>query len=189
MNVLEVIKTTDEILSLGICDEFENGIDAADVEELSSNKRCVSLLSACNFVLEELYRDFATDCRSTVVEAVNGHIDTRNLSLCRVVSLLDSRGRVSAYTYAADGIDVEFDGKYNLTYARIPDKLHFDSDLVLPSPRITFRIFVYGVMSEYLRRLGDYNACAVWQEKYDAAIEIARRKTAMLKMPSRRWLC
>lgn len=181
MNVIEVIKTADEILSLGI--------NVEETADLSSDNRCVSLLSCCNFLLEELSREFASDCRTTVVQATDGFVDTRSLSLCRVISVVDSRGNTVPFKYAQGGIRVDFDGRYNLTYAHLPNKLDFTSEVALPTPRVTFRIFVYGVVAEYLRRLGDYVTCAVWQEKFDAALSVARRKSERLTMPSRRWLC
>lgn len=178
MTVIEVIKAVNDILNLGLNTE----------ESWDNQPPCAALLACCNFTLEELYRKYATGCRQTVVEAVNGFIPTTDIKLCRVFSLTDSCGRSVRFKYATEGLTVQSDGKFNLTYAKLPDNLDFTSGVSLPTPRITERIFIYGVIAEYLRVIGDYTASNVWRDKYDDALIVATADKTTAKMPTRRWL-
>lgn len=182
MTVANVIETVEEILNGGsvMCAE-ENG------ENVSPDEKYKSLVSCCNFVLEDLYRDYATDCRKTVVEVKNGIADVSGLNMCRVLSLADSSGNSASFTYNSQGLLAETDGRYNLTYARLPQTLTYVSEVVLPDPRITYRIFIYGVIAEYLKRRGDYQKSAVWNDKFVTALSAAYRTCAGV-MPVRRWL-
>lgn len=178
MTVTEIISTVNNILNLG-----------ADVEaSLSEQPVCATLLTCCNFTLEDMYRNYATCIRQTVVEAVDGFIPTNDVRLCRVFALTDSCGREARYKYTSGGLLVDVDGKYNLTYAKLPAELDFASEVTLPSPRITERMFVYGVIAEYLRMAGDYTAAGVWRDKLDAALSVATADKTTAKMPARRWL-
>lgn len=178
MKVTEIISTVNNILNLGV-----------DVEaDLTQQEVCAKLLACCNFASEDLYRSYAVCARKTVVEAVDGYIPTKDLRLCRVCSLTDSCGQNVRFKYASDGLLVNVDGKYNLAYAKLPDELDFASEVTLPSPRITYRIFVYAVIAEYLRITGDYTAAGVWRDKLDGALSVATADKTTAKMPSRRWL-
>lgn len=178
MTVTELISTINNILNLG-----------ANVEEnMNGQPVCTALLTCCNLALEDLYRNYVACCRKTVVEAKDGFVDTKELKLCKVISLTDSRGCSAHFRYVDGGLLTQSDGKYNLIYAKLPSRLNFDSEIELPSPRLSSRIFVYAVIAQYLTLTGDYTAAQAWQDKLDAAISVAFADKAAGKMPSRRWL-
>lgn len=183
MTAVNVIETIDEILNLDIVKDVEGKTTTYDADD-----RCRSLLSCCNFVLEDLYREHATDCHSTVVEAINGLIDVSDYRICKVVSVVDSCGVNVPFKYCSNGLSVKCDGRYNLTYAKLPKQVDYSCEIVLPSSVITYRMFIYGVIAEYLRRQGDYNSSAVWADKFDAALKVATSLKSNVVMPSRRWL-
>lgn len=183
MTAANIIETIDEILNLGIAVDVKAGTTTFDTDE-----RCNSLLSCCNFVLEDLYREHAAGCHSTVVEAANGLIDTSDYRICKVISVVDSCGVNVPFKYCADGLSVKRDGRYNLTYAKLPKQVDYAGEIVLPSSVITHRIFIYGVIAEYLRRQGDYNNSAVWTDKFVSAVHVATSLKTNVVMPSRRWL-
>ena len=187
MTVCNVITTADNILNLNIVSQLDVSAQTL-AQAMRHNADCNLLLTCCNSVMEDLFRQFAFDCRSTVVEAVNGLIDTSLLKICRAVSLTDSAGRKTPFAYCASGLKVDADGKYNLTYARLPDELDFDTDVTLPNCKITNRIFTYGVIAEYLRIVGDYLNSQSWLGKFNQALTVATTSKTDLRLPSRRWL-
>lgn len=185
MNVVEVVETVDEILDLGIKTEIDDALPKA--QAMAKNGKCVSLLSCCNFVSEELYRDYAVTRCNTVVEAKDGFIDTADLKMCRALALADSLGNFAPFKYAENGLAVKRDGKYNLAYAKLPAELGMESEIVMPAPRITYRMFVYGVIAEFLQREGDYSKSEIWRTKLNAALSAASVNVCA-SMPVRRWL-
>ncbi len=147
----------------------------------------VKLLNCCNFVLEELYANYASALYKTVVTAEDNVINVDNLNLAKVISLTDSYGNEVKYRYTERGLFVDYDGSFNLTYGKMPATLGWNDEVILPSKRITPRIFAYGVLAEYFCAIGDTNSSYNYQNKYLQALKFATIKTSGIKLPSRRW--
>ena len=181
MKINEIIKMSSEILNLDLSEEnFGNEMPEEPVIKI--------LLNCCNFVYEELFRDYATSLRKTVVEVCDGFVDTSVYKMCRVISLVDAEGCDVKYRYADGGLYVEMDGKYNLCYARLPDVLGWGEEVRMPSPRITERMFVYGVVREYYAVTGDWALAKQWDARFKDALQVAGVKTSSMRLPVRRWL-
>ena len=182
MKVRELLKLCGEMANLNFPTEEET-------ETADEQGGCVrQLLTCCNFTLEELYRDYASAIRKTVIEVVEGFADTSGLQLCKVISLLDGEGNDVKYRYTEGGLSVERDGKYNLCYARLPSKVGLEDEITLPSPRITERVLSYGILREYFFLNGDRATASQWEERYKDALRIADVKNSPMRMPVGRWV-
>lgn len=182
MKTNEIIKMSGEILNLDLSEDYFHS------EQMPADNIVKILLNSCNFVYEELFRDYATSLRKTVVDVVDGFADTSAYRLCRVISLVDAEGNDVKYRYGDGGLYVDKDGKYNLCYARLPDVLGWGEEVKMPSPRITERMLVYGVVREYYAITGDWNSAAQWDARFKDALQVAGVKTSSMKMPVGRWL-
>ena len=182
MKVKELLMLCAEMGNLNLdVNTFEN-----DAKVVGACAR--QLLNCCNFVLEELYRDYASAVKRTVVEVADGFVDTSSLNLCKVISLVDGEGNDVKYRYAEGGLSVNGSGKFNLCYARLPSALGLKDDIALPSPRITERVLAYGILREYFTIIGDTYTASQWEERYHGALRIADVKNSTMRMPARRWL-
>lgn len=181
MKINEIIKMSSEILNLNLPTELFD-------EEMPDDNMVRILLNSCNFVYEELYRDYATSLRKTVVEVIDGFVDTSVYRMCRVISLVDAEGNDVTFRYGDGGLYVDADGKYNLCYARLPDVLGWGDEVCMPSPRITERMFVYGVVREYYAVTGDWTLAKQWDTRFKDALQVAGVKTSSMRMPVRGWL-
>ncbi|MCH5153049.1 MAG: hypothetical protein J1F68_03740 [Clostridiales bacterium] len=181
MTVNEIVKMSSEILNLGLSEECFEG-------DLPDNNVVKILLNSCNFVYEELFREYATSLRKTVVEIKDGFADTSLYRMCRVISLVDAEGNDVKFRYGDGGLYVDADGKYNLCYARLPDVLSWGDEVRMPSPRITERMFVYGVVREYYSVTGDWALAKQWDTRFKDALQVAGVKTSSMRMPVGRWL-
>lgn len=177
---------------LKLCSEMGNIIFPEDNQldtELKTQGSCASrLLNCCNNTVEELFRDYASALRKTVVEVVDGFADTSEYKLCRVISLVDGEGNEVKFRYTDGGIAVDTDGKYNLCYARLPNELGVNDEVVLPSPRITERIVAYGVLRDYFTTVGDTVTASQWEDRYKDALRVTDVKSSSMRMPVGRWL-
>lgn len=183
MKLYEILKTCGEILALDLPDEYFS----SEVSEVT-DARAKILVNCANFVNEELYRDYATSLRKTVVYATDGFIPTAALKMCKVISLTDSQGVEVKFRYGDGGVYVSSDGRYNVCYARLPDILGWLSEVTLPSPRITERILVYGIVREYYAVLGDWANAKQWDDRFKDALQVACCKTSSMRLPIRGWL-
>ena len=181
MKVKDLLKLCGEMGNLNLPDDVES-----DTEGQLNRVR--QLLNCCNFTLEELYRDYASSIRKTVVEVVDGFGDTSGLRMCKVISLVDGEGNDVKYRYTEGGLAVDADGRYNLCYARLPNDVNLNDDVTLPSPRITERMLAYGILREYFAINGDNLNSAIWDERYKDALRIVEVKTSSMRMPVGRWL-
>lgn len=187
MTVSELILKIDEILNLDVASRLD--VSAQTIEQaMEQDACCKTLLTCCNFVSDELYSDCALDCRTTVVQAANGLIDTSGLKMSKAVLLVDSLGNNVPFRQTSSGLTVKSDGKYNLTYARLPCALSFASVIQLPNSKITDRIFIYGVIAEYLRITGDYLQSESYLGKFTRSLSAALASKTNARLPARRWL-
>lgn len=184
MKLSEIVKTCSEIIHCDLDDECF----AAPYSQICSNNVIKTLVNGCNFVLEELYRDYATALGRTVVEVVDGFCDTGCYKLSRVISLLDGEGNNVKFRYGDGGLYVERDGKYNLCYARLPGEVGWDDDVRMPSPRVTERILIYGVIREYYATQGDWYNAKQWDGRFKDALRVADVKSSTMTMPVGRWV-
>ena len=187
MTVSELILNIDDLLNLQIISRLDLA-EQTIPQAMEQDACCRNLLACCNFVSDELYNGFALDCRSTVVEAKKGVADVGGLKLGKALALVDSSGSSVPFRHGSDGLYVNRDGKYNLTYARLPDKLHFTSEIQLPNSKITDRIYTYGVIAEYLRIAGDFNQSESYSAKFVQALSQATSSKTSARLPRRRWL-
>ncbi|MCH5160051.1 MAG: hypothetical protein J1F66_04295 [Clostridiales bacterium] len=182
MKVKDLLKICGEMANLNLNEE---NIES-ELETQGSSVR--QLLNCCNFTLEELYRDYASSIRKTVVEVVDGFADTSAFKLSKVISLVDGEGNDVKYRYTEGGLSVDEDGKYNLCYARLPNDVGLDDDVSLPSPRISERMLAYGILREYFTIIGDTLTASQWDERYKDSLRIADVKSSSMRMPVGRWL-
>ena len=182
MKTNDIIKMSAEVLNLDLPNEYFDS-------ELQPDDNLVKiLLNSCNFVYEELFRDYATSLRKTVVVVIDGFADISVYRLCRVISLVDAEGNDVPYRYSDGSLYVATDGRYNLCYARLPDILGWGDEVRMPSPRITERMMVYGVAREYYAITGDWTNALQWDTRFKDALQVAGVKTSSMKMPVGRWL-
>lgn len=155
--------------------------------DYTQNNCAVMLLAVANLVLQDLYCNWSTAVEKAIVTSENGLINTQNLNMCNVVRLTDGQGNDLPYRYTERGLFVDYDGTFNLLYAKMPQDIAWNDEFNLPSPRMTPRLFAYGMLGEYFHSIGDTIQAERYLSKYNEALRIATRKITSIKMPARRW--
>lgn len=183
MKVSQIAKICKELANLDLppnCYQTEG-------DDYSASDCAKLLLVASNVVLDDLYCNWTPSLCKAVVCSHDGFIDTQSLLLNSVVRLTDSQGDDVTYRYTERGLFVQMDGTFNLLYAKLPPTVDWNYQFVLPSPKITPRIFAYGVLAEYFHSIADDVQMQRYQAKYQDALHVATRKLSPMKMPARRW--
>ena len=183
MKLYKIAKIVNDVIGLQLSDAYFSDSDTTATSDSVVKK----LITCCNFVLERLYSDYATAICKTTISVTGGVANTSALRLNRVISLVSADGQDAKFRYTENGLEVETDGTYNLTYAKLPQELTWQSEVTLPSPRITERIYSYGVIAEYYSMLGDYANSRLWEDKFTNALKAACVKTSSQTMPVWRW--
>ena len=122
------------------------------------------------------------------MEVKNGIADIDPVAYS-VKCIEDNNGNKLPFDYTSQGVAVSApDGRYNAVFYKVPKTLTFDAEFTLPDPRFTCKLFMYGVIAEYLRRLGDYTAADSWKQQYEATLTSAVELSRAPKLRARRWL-
>lgn len=182
MKVSQIAKICKELANLDLppnCYQTEG--------DYTQDATATLLLTVANLVLEEIYCNYTNAIAKAVVNSKDGFVDTTKLSLCKVVKLTNSQGIDVPFRYTERGLFVENDGTFNLLYAKLPKQVDWNEEFILPSPRITPRIFAYGVLGEYFHSIGDGVQTQRYQDKFHDAMAFATRKISPMRMPARRW--
>lgn len=182
MKLSQLLQICGDLLDLDIPDAVFAASSA------SSDSRVVRMTVAFKQVYEEIYRDYASALRKTVVTAKDKKADVSLYKMCRVVTLTDGEGQNVPFRYGEQCLYTDRDGSFNMCYARLPEEVGWNDEVTMPTPRITPRIVAYGVARDYYTTLHDWQNAEQWDERFKNALRVACGKGAYGRMPARGWL-
>lgn len=78
-------------------------------------------------------------------------------------------------------------GKITVCYACVPQEKTLEDESAF-TQRVSKRLLVYGVLSEYCLASGLYEESAVWEKKYKDAVASAYRAKPAKRITARRWI-
>lgn len=174
MKVTDIIMKCAAVCGVNVTDENDEPTDCSK-----------NLLSALNDVVEQIHTELCGEIGAETVTAENGFV-TLPKSAVKILSLKSGDGVDVKYRYAGDKLAVNYAGKLNLTYRKLPPKLELGGEFFLPPP-VTERILAYGVAAEYFRSIGRYADSAPFEAAYSDALQIASFKASSQNMPAPVW--
>jgi hypothetical protein len=103
-----------------------------------------------------------------------------------IVSVKTLSGKDINYVLTTNGIVVK-SGTYIVKYTYFPKDVGYDDVISNFPTKVSERIFVYGVVSEYLYVKGVFDEAQMWEERFKNEMQslIRPQKSAKLKMS--RW--
>ena len=183
MKVKEIVQLCNEICNLELPQKVATEWND---ENANDNETVRKLILCCNSALEDLYCNYGADIATCEISSKNGFVNTSEMGLCKVLKLTDRQGANVKFRYTAEGLFVD-DGNYILTYAKLPQAVGWNSEVRLPSPRMTERVLVYGLLSRYFSIVEDLERAEHWEACYQNALRSISIKSSSLIMPMRRW--
>ncbi len=186
---MTVISVKSTVLSaaqtLGISEGVERFLlGEADV----TGERDTALLLACfKRVENEVALDYLPLIAEEEVITTTGVITYSQLvnNAVRIFRLEDEAGNSLKYKLFPKSLRTN-PGVVKIIYAYAPSDKKID-DVSNFSVGASERMFVYGVVAEYLLAVGDLNGARVWDKKYRAALRAAYRLQPCKRIRSRRW--
>lgn len=172
-------------VELGIGDEVRDCLDGTSTV---ANGDVENLLQCFNLVENELALDYLPLHAEDTLETQTGTVRYAELSqpAVRILGVRDEAGAEIAYRLFPEYLKAQA-GKLTVRYTYTPKAktLSGRSDYTLYA---SVRLFAYGMAAEYAAASGQYEAAAVWDKKYKAAITAAYRTHKAKKIRARRWV-
>lgn len=172
-------------VELGIGDEVRDCLDGVSSTASGDVK---NLLQCFNLVENELALDYLPLLAEDTLETDTGTVCYSELSraVVRVIGVRDQAGNDVAYQLFPDFLKAQAGTlTVRYSYTPTPKTLSGKSDYTLYA---SVRLFAYGMAAEYAAATGQYEAAAVWDKKYKAAITAAYRTNKAKKIRARRWV-
>lgn len=109
-----------------------------------------------------------------------------NQTIYDIISVKSKSGKVLDYVLTSSGINTSI-GFVTVKYSYFPADLEYGDTLTNFPTKINERIFVYGVISEYLYVKGVFDEARVWEEKFKLEIQSLLRQQNPKIIKQRRW--
>lgn len=175
------------------------------VLNLTHNYELAEALDGELTTTQENEKKLMVDC----VNLTNCNIATNYVKLYAVKKVRNSSGTITYSSVTSKtifdivsvktvtGTSIDFDlntggivtkvGDVVIKYTYFPDDLLYDDAIDNYPTKINERIFVYGVMAEYLYVKGVFDEAQMWEEKFKLELQSCLRPQRNAKIKRRRW--
>ena len=160
-----------------------NTLSTEQQKEISLLVDCVNLTNsniATNYV--KLYATKKIVSYSDLIT----YSSITNETIYDIVSVKNSYGKDVNFSLTTSGIEVKA-GTYYVRYTYFPKDVEYEDEITNFPLKISERIFVYGVVSEYLYVKGVFDEAQMWEEKFKLEMKNTQRQQKNLKIKSSRW--
>ena len=146
------------------------------------------LLRCYNLVENEVALDYIPLICEDTFETDTGVVYYTQLSqkIVRVIGVKDGAGNDISFTIFPEYVKGQA-GKMTVRYAYMPVEKTIDSEVEFKT-RVSERLLVYGVITEYKLAGGYFEEASVWDAKYKDAVAAAYRAKPSKRISARRWV-
>ncbi|MDD4110358.1 MAG: hypothetical protein PHS54_02265 [Clostridia bacterium] len=188
MEIINIIKNTCVFLQKDeLLETTELGGEETSTE---AQQREISLLLRClNLVYNSIATDYIPLIKTEIIMPINGEILFTSLSekILDIKRIEDKYGLRLNYKLYPDRI-LTIDGEVTINYSYEPEELEdLTSTMESFSEKLTERVIAYGVAMEYSFISGLHDDASIWEKRFKDSLQIASRKKAEMRLPSRRW--
>lgn len=167
--------------------ELKSALISQDTPSASDAQKISLLISCANQVSSIIATEYLHIYKTKSVSTTTGIINFSDIDLNGVIDIVYIR---------SCGVDMSFEvvdgevhiapGNYKIKYISQPQTLSIES-VVSDFPKLSPRIFAYGVAAEYLFIKGNIDDAESWNKRFeDGILGVLRLKPSRI-MPVRRW--
>ena len=161
-------------------------------EPTDQQKEKVNLLINCvNDSIQTIATMYFPLKKEEVVTSANGiySFDLFSKPLLDILKVMDSRLRYTVdFSMFADHFESKV-GSLLVVYTYLPTDVEFVADkLEIVENKVTARMVAMSVMSKYYMILGMYQDAANWEEMFERAVLVAKRRKDNIVLKKRRWI-
>ena len=191
MKIFDAVYTAAVFLQLdSLCDGLNaEGFDAAGWRAELSGEDAAELdilLRCCDLVLCELSEEFPL-LAAVNATAQDGRIDYGVLPQFTHIYKVESGNKRVPFREYHDGIHVQKDGAYTVTYAYAPPKAVLSGDSPYAGNTPSARLTAYGIAREYCVISGMQDEAALWDARFTACAQSESRPRKSQCVRQRVW--
>ena len=149
------------------------------------------LFSALNIVNNEIASDYFPLFYKQEIDVTHNKIFNIDLNQeLKDVYKISSLDNSVSYRFKTfdNYIEVGANGKMNITYSYLPQKISMTDDLPNYSGKISVRTFALGVAAEYCFISNIFDEAEVWHRRFVDSIKNNLSKKSHITLPKRKWL-
>lgn len=183
MKVKNIIKKATAIIDNNLFDAIEKG----SVSELQQ-KEINSLVNCVNLTISNISSNYYKLYDVVEVENFNGIIPYSKITdkvIFDIVSIKNASGN-QLFTVKTDGI-YTVKGKLLVKYTYFPSDVDYDDEITCFPVKVSERVIVYGVLSEYLYIKGIFDEAMVWEERFKNEMRSVHRPQKNINLRKRNW--
>jgi len=183
MEVKNIIKKVASIVDVNLYESIENeSLNELQQKEIKHLVNCVNLTIsniASNYF--KLYN---------IVEVVNDngiipYSKISNNAIFDIVGVKNSTGKQS-FVLKQNGLST-VKGKLTIRYTYFPEDVDYDDVVNYFPVKVSERVIVYGVLSEYLFIKGLFDEALVWEERFKTEMKSINRLQKCVNIRKRSW--
>ena len=166
----------------------ESVLSYTQKNDASGEAATMNLVRCFNLVENTLALDYLPLLAEDTLQTETGAIYFSELekSPVRIIGVSDISGEDLAFVLFPEYLKTQA-GKVKIKYSYAPQEKSLSgvSDYLLHA---SVRLFAYGMAAEYFAASGLFEEAAVWEKKYQKAIQAAYQRQPSKRIRSRRWV-
>lgn len=146
------------------------------------------LMTALNNVISEIAEEYVPFKKRERIEVQDGQVKYSDLSetVKEILNVKSGKEKLN-FRLFEKGIEVDFCGEVEITYAYIPKAVEYGDEIELPVG-ITERTVACGVAGEYALMSERYEECVNYDNRFLSGIKAVKRNKKERKLPYWRWI-
>ena len=181
MTVYQLIKTCCDICDI----PTDQTVFDDDISLVEASSLVGKMLVAARMSMDSLYAQFAPICTSTFTAKDNQIVLPASY---RVIRVQDSVGAKVAYYHTQDGIFVDGNGTYTVTYKQYFAFTSWEDFVQMPLAQMSHSIMVAGTVSAYYALTSDLQRHTSWQQVFEQATQTFRKVSSAGCLPTTNWI-
>lgn len=182
MKIRQIAESTARILNL------TSALEALKREDAALDEEVAKLLTAVDFIVDEIARDYFPLIRQERLCVKDGRIAYTDFSRLPVgIIEVKRQGKSVPFSRLYDGIAVEKEGEVEVKYCFKPEKAVLEGETEWEDSCFGVRLASYGAAAEYCVMNDMAEEAVLWDKRYRDALERAVREKTRRTLPRRRW--
>lgn len=183
MEVKNIIKKATSIIDVNLYEAIEND----NLNELQQKEIRV-LVNCVNLTISNIASNYFKLYDGIEIDNLNGIIPYSKISSRQIFDIVSVKKSTEKqpFTIKSNGLNTT-KGKVTIKYSYFPDDVDYDGVVDCFPVKVSERVVVYGVLSEYLYIKGLFDEAVAWEDRFKKEMKSVSRPQKNINLKKRGW--